>query len=241
MEGAVEEPGQGVRADVDGVEIRLGRPSFCGAAMHAPGANYDDPEASTITFVHGADVTVFVVRQRVRPDAVAVIARLRRQGFAVEILSGDREEAVAHVARSLGGLDYRAAMTPAEKIGRIGTLRQEGHNVLMVGDGLNDAPALAAADVSLSPVTAAHLTQAAADAIFLGHRLAPVPIALALARRARRIMHQNLLLAVVYNAIAVPVAICGLATPLIAAVAMSGSSLLVTVNALRAKVSPEET
>jgi P-type Cu2+ transporter len=240
IEGAVEEPGQGVRADVDGVEIRLGRASFCGAAIQVAGAAYDDPEASTIAFVHGVDVTVFRVRQRTRPDAVAVIARLRRQGFAVEILSGDREEAVAHVADGLGGLDYRAAVTPADKIARIGALKQLGRKVLMVGDGLNDAPALAAADVSLSPVTAAHLTQAAADAIFLGDRLAPVPTALALARRARRIMHENLLLAVIYNAIAVPVAICGLATPLIAAVAMSGSSLLVTANALRAKRSPEE-
>ena len=131
-------------------------------------------------------------------------------------------------------------MTPADKIARIAALQAQGRNVLMVGDGLNDAPSLAAADASLSVATAAHLTQAAADAVFLGDRLVPVAAAVAIARRARRLMRENLALAIGYNAVAVPIAILGLASPLVAALAMSGSSILVTLNALRAKRTPPE-
>ena len=127
-------------------------------------------------------------------------------------------------------------MKPPDKISAIEGLRAAGHRVLMVGDGLNDAPALAAANASLSPISAVDLAQAQSDAVFLGERLQPVVDALMLARRARRLMLQNLCLAVIYNAIAVPIAVAGLVTPLIAAAAMSGSSLLVTLNALRARL-----
>jgi P-type Cu2+ transporter len=126
-------------------------------------------------------------------------------------------------------------MTPADKIARIEQLRAKGKSVLMVGDGLNDAPSLAGAHVSMSPVTAGHLAQTTADAVFLGDRLLPVAEAIAIARKAKHVMRENLWLAVVYNIIAVPVAILGFATPLIAALAMSGSSILVTMNALRAQ------
>jgi P-type Cu2+ transporter len=239
LAGAVEEPGLGVRGELDGIEVKLGRPSFCDATHQADAIGLRDPEASAIAFRHGDEVHVFAVRQRVRSDAVGVIAALKRRGYAVEILSGDRPAAVEHVARLLGIEAWRAGVKPDEKIARIAELRSEGRNVLMVGDGLNDAPALAAADVSLSPITAVHLSQAAADAVFLGDRLAPVAEALGIARRAKRIMRENLRLAIVYNLIAVPVAIAGLATPLVAAAAMSGSSVLVTANALRARSRPQ--
>jgi Cu2+-exporting ATPase len=134
----------------------------------------------------------------------------------------------------LGVGAWRADLKPAEKISFIEELKAQGRRVLMVGDGLNDAPALAAAHVSLSPIDAADITQAQADAVFLGEGLTPVLDAIEIARRARRLMKQNLWLAVIYNAVAVPVAIAGLVTPLIAALAMSGSSMLVTLNALRA-------
>jgi len=238
--GAIEEPGQGVRAMVKGVEVRLGRPSFCGAVEEAERAALRDPDASLIAFSFGAERHVFAVRQRLRPDAAAVIARLEQAGFAIEILSGDRAPAVVRVAHQLGIAKWHAGMTPAQKTARIAELKAQGRNVLMVGDGLNDAPSLAAADVSLSPVTAVHLSQANADALFIGERLAPVAEALTIARRARHIMRANLWIAVIYNLIAVPLAIAGLASPLVAALAMSGSSLLVTANALRARAPRSE-
>jgi Cu2+-exporting ATPase len=232
---AIEEPGQGVRCTYDGVELRLGRPSFCGADSEARALVCTDPEASAIGFAFGAEHYVFAVRQRLRGDAAEVVARLKSDGFAVEVLSGDRATAVTHAALALGIERWHAAMTPADKIARIAALQAEGRKVLMVGDGLNDAPSLAAADASLSVATAAHLTQAAADAVFLGDRLAPVVAAVTIARRAQRLMRENLALAVGYNAIAVPIAMLGYASPLVAALAMSGSSILVTLNALRAK------
>jgi P-type Cu2+ transporter len=237
---AREEPGQGVCAVVDGVEVRLGRPSFCGGMREAEAAAQRDPEASLIGFAYGEERYVFAVRQRLRPDAVAVVARLKRARLAIEIVSGDRSDAVAPVAARLGITEFRAGMTPAQKIARIADLKAQGRRVLMVGDGLNDAPSLAAADVSLSPVTAVHLSQATADAVFMGARLAPVAAALAIAAKARGVMRENLWLAVVYNFVAVPLAILGFASPLVAALAMSGSSLLVTANALRARPSARE-
>jgi Cu2+-exporting ATPase len=132
---------------------------------------------------------------------------------------------------------WKAGLKPAEKIAHIEALQASGRKVLMVGDGLNDAPALAAAHVSLSPITAVHLSQAAADAVFTGDALSPVVSAIRLSRGARQIMAQNLWLSAGYNVIAVPIAVLGFVTPLIAALAMSGSSVIVTLNALRMRLS----
>jgi Cu2+-exporting ATPase len=233
FEGAIEETGQGVRALIDGAEARLGSAAFCGvepilSANAVAGA-------STICFSHAGRHAVLVVQQKLRPDAARVAADLRALGIKLIILSGDGPNAVAPIAAALGIAEWRGGLKPNEKIAIIESLKARGHRVLMVGDGLNDAPALAAASVSLSPISAADITQAQADAVFLGETLAPVREAIVTARRARRLMHQNLWLAVIYNAIAVPVAIAGLVTPLIAAAAMSGSSILVTLNALRAR------
>ncbi len=228
---ATEEPGQGVRAIVDGAEARLGNPAFCGLSQVVALR----PDTSMLMFTHRGRSAAFAISQKLRPDAVAVVKRLAGCGYDLHILSGDRNEAVAPVARALRITRWQGELTPTEKIAYIETLKSEGRHVLMVGDGLNDAPSLAAAHVSLSPIAAADLTQAQADAVFLGEPLAPVAEALAVARRARALMTQNLWLAAVYNTIAVPVAIAGLVTPLIAALAMSGSSMMVTLNAMRAR------
>jgi P-type Cu2+ transporter len=234
-EDVVEEPGQGVRTIVDGVEMRLGSPVFCGAEDLAKEAASIDPTASVIAFSWGEKRTVLLVRQALRPDAVAVVAELRRHGFDCRILSGDRPEAVAPIAAALGITVWRGGCKPAEKIEALESLKAEGRKVLMVGDGLNDAPALAAAHVSLSPISAADLTQAQADAVFLGDRLQPVQDILEISRRAHSLMRQNLGVALVYNLIALPLAFFGYVTPLVAALAMSGSSTIVTLNALRAR------
>jgi P-type Cu2+ transporter len=234
LAGVEEVAGQGVRGFVDGLEVRLGRPSFCGADRLANDILCRDPEASVVAFRHGETCHVFAVRQRLRPDAGSAVAALVRGGIAVEILSGDREPAVRHAAQSLGIHEWRAGLTPADKIARIDELKRQDVKVMMVGDGMNDAPALAAAHVSMSPVTATHLSQATADLVFLGDRLTPVVAAVGFSRKALRLMRQNLWLAAGYNLLAVPLAIAGLATPLVAAAAMSGSSLLVILNALRA-------
>ena len=236
LAGIQEEPGQGVHGVFDGVEIRLGRPSYCDAGEAANAILSRDPEASVVAFRHGLSCHVFAVRQRLRDDAAAVVAALQRQGLTVEIVSGDREPAVRAAADSLGICEWRAEVTPIDKIARINELAHQGFKVLMVGDGLNDAPALAAAYASMSPISATHMSQSVADAVFLGEQLAPVQAAIAISRKALHLMRQNLWLAVAYNALAVPIAIAGLVTPLIAAAAMSGSSLLVMLNALRARI-----
>ncbi len=229
FDAATEEPGQGVRAVIDGVEARLGSAGFCDVVV----AN--ESNVSTICFRRGEHFAVIAISQRLRSDAVDVVRRLSEAGLDLRILSGDRDAAVAPIARTLGIEFWQGGLKPAEKIARLEEWKAHGRRVLMVGDGLNDAPSLAAADVSMSPISAADVTQAQADAVFLGERLKPVLDAVLVARRARGLMTQNLWLAAIYNAIAVPIAIAGAVTPLIAALAMSGSSLLVTLNALRAR------
>ncbi len=224
-----EVTGAGVRALVDGVDLRLGSAEFCQAQTHQPSS----PDVSLIYLRFGARQAAIEIRQSLRPDAVATMAGLRQRGFDLHILSGDRPEAVEPLAHQLAIAQADGGMTPAQKIAAIEALRAQGRKVLMVGDGINDAPALAAAYASLSPITAADLAQAQADAVFLSDRLAPVAHALDLARQSRALMRQNLWIAVIYNAFAVPLAIAGYVTPLIAAAAMSGSSIIVTLNALR--------
>jgi Cu2+-exporting ATPase len=233
--GAEEETGKGVRAMLDGIEVRLGSPAFCGAEDEAAAALAGDFESTAIAVRWGERKAVLLMHQVLRRDAASVVEGLRPLMRKLVILSGDRERPVSEVAAALGIEGWEAALKPGDKIRALQDLAGQGLRVLMVGDGLNDAPALAAAHASLSPVTAAHLAQASADGLFLGERLAPVSVAISIARRAVRVMRENLAIAVVYNLVAVPLAVMGHVTPLIAAAAMSGSSVIVTLNALRAR------
>jgi Cu2+-exporting ATPase len=230
FEQAEEVAGSGVRALVDGVEMRLGSAAFCNVvdAGEVPAA-----DVSLIHLRYGAQVARFEIRQSLREDACETIAKLRAAGYELAILSGDRPEAMAPIAEQLGIKHAQGGIDPAGKIALIESWQAQGRKILMVGDGMNDAPALAAAHASLSPITASDSAQAQADAVFLGDRLAPVAQALDISRQSHALMQQNLWIAVIYNLFAVPLAIAGYVTPLIAAAAMSGSSIIVTLNALR--------
>ena len=226
---AVEEvAGQGLRLATPEGEIRLGSRAWCAVA--------DTSEASGPELWlarPGREQVRFCFADPLRPDAGEVIAELKRRGLGVELLSGDRASTVAQVAAEIGIADWRFACTPADKAARQNELAEAGRKVLMVGDGLNDAPALAGAHVSLSPSSAVDISQNAADAVFQGARLQPVIEVLDVARRAARLIGQNIGLAIVYNLAVVPLAMLGMVTPLVAALCMSASSLLVVGNSLR--------
>ena len=175
----------------------------------------------------------FRFEDHLRSDAALVIRHLTKMGIPVELLSGDREETVAHVAQQVGIPVWTAGAKPAAKVERLQALAAQGKRVMMVGDGLNDAPALAAAHVSVSPSSAVDVTRVAADAIFQGERLTPVTEVIIVGKQSRRLVIQNFVLAIGYNLFTVPLAVAGLVTPLIAAAAMSTSSLVVIANALR--------
>ena len=180
-----------------------------------------------------------------RPAAAAIVARLAKAGIGATVLSGDREGVVKRLAAALGIPGWRSDLNPMAKVEAIAAMRDEGMKVLMVGDGINDAPALRSAHVSMAPSTAAEVGRQASDFVFMREGLDAVTIALDVSRRAGRLIRENFALAIGYNVIAVPVAMLGYATPLIAAIAMSTSSLIVVVNslrlnALRADLSEEE-
>lgn len=226
---ASEVAGCGVTADIDGANWRLGRRDWCGA--DAEPLLSEGPEIWLSR--DGAPVAGFAFADSPREDAAETVAQLKQKGFAVELLSGDRDDVVECIGAMLGIENRRGSCSPVEKVARLRELEDAGHHVLMVGDGLNDAPALAAAHVSISPSTAADISQIQADLVFQGDGLKPVLQALDTGRRATALTRQNVSMAILYNAIAVPFAIAGFVTPLVAAVAMSSSSLLVTMNALR--------
>jgi Cu2+-exporting ATPase len=224
----VEHPGSGIEARWNGETVRLGRHGWVGGVGDSAG----DGRSELWLRIGAATPVVFRFEDALRSDAAETVAGLKERGFRVVLLSGDREQAVARMARRVGIAEWGFGCLPGDKAEALASLRADGRHVLMVGDGMNDAPALASADVSMSPASASDISQTAAGLVFTGTKLGPVLTALDTARAARWKILQNLTLAVVYNAVAVPIAMAGLATPLIAAVAMSSSSVIVTANAL---------
>ncbi|RUY61443.1 HAD-IC family P-type ATPase, partial [Mesorhizobium sp. M7A.F.Ca.CA.001.05.1.1] len=187
----------------------------------------------TVLTKDGLIVATFNFEDALRADAGLAIKLLSDAGVSVQMLSGDTAGACGEAAEMLGIEDFVPCLLPSGKVERIETLAKDGHKVLMVGDGLNDTPALSAAHVSIAPATAADIGRNAADFVFLRESLLAVPLALDVSRKAGHLIRQNIAIAIVYNAVAVPIAILGHVTPLIAAIAMSASSLLVIGNALR--------
>jgi Cu2+-exporting ATPase len=225
-----EYPGRGLSISGPGGETRLGSAAFCALDT----ADRGEAAGPELWLGHpGWPPHRFAFSDRLRPDAASVVARVKAAGLRVELLSGDRAPVVADVAAAVGIDAWSAGCDPAAKCARLEALRAGGRKPLMVGDGLNDAPALAAAFVSASPATAADVSQTAADVVFQGERLGAIVEILEVARRSEILVRQNLSLAILYNAAAVPLAIAGYVTPLLAAIAMSSSSLLVIGNALR--------
>lgn len=224
-----ERPGEGLEGRVGSVRYRLGRAEW---ASDNKSDNFP-MAAGPVLAKNGAIVGHFEVSDPLRPEAIETLCALRERGFRIKILSGDAAPAVSRVAASVGADSFMAALLPGEKVERLDALREEGRRVLMVGDGLNDAPALAAAHVSMAPASAAEVGRAAADLVFFRQSLGAVEEALQVACEARRLVRQNLALAIGYNALVIPIALAGLVTPLMAAVAMSLSSILVIANALR--------
>jgi Cu2+-exporting ATPase len=223
-----EVTGAGLVHAVSGGETRLGSRAFCNIAV----ARCADGPELWFRRANGAAIC-FEFAERLRRDAGATIQRLNRMGMRLALLSGDRPEGVAKIARDLALDDVCAALSPVGKVEELNRLAASGARTLMVGDGLNDGPALAAAFLSMSPATAADLSQTVADIVFQGDALAPVAVAIEVARRARRLVAQNIGFSISYNLVMVPLAVAGYVTPWLAAIAMSGSSLVVTMNSLR--------
>ncbi|MBW9052540.1 cation-translocating P-type ATPase [Rhizobium mesosinicum] len=231
FESAVEVAGGGLEAPRGGVVYRLGNASF--ACCQAETATSDSPLSEVVLSANGVALARFFFDDTLRPGAAEAVADLESAGCQTLIFSGDRQSVVDSTARSLGVDRALGALTPKQKVEACEALREEGRRVLMVGDGINDAPALAAAHVSMAPSSASDIGRQAADLVFFNERLDAVPDAIRIARRSAALIRQNFALAIGYNILAVPIAIAGLATPLIAAVAMSTSSIIVVSNALR--------
>ncbi|MBC7991624.1 MAG: cadmium-translocating P-type ATPase, partial [Rhizobacter sp.] len=227
-----EVAGQGITAiDEHGRTWRLGAPAWVGVHGVSLAAR---PRVACAPWPSAPDEQVcFEFDEALRADAHHAVQRLGEQGLAMQLLSGDAPASVQAIASRLGLTHAQGSATPEDKLAAIAKLQADGHRVLMVGDGLNDGPVLARADVSFALAHGSALAQQRSDFIVLGSRLGEVPAAHQLARRTLRVMRQNLAWALGYNAACVPLALAGLLPPWAAGAGMALSSLGVVLNALR--------
>ncbi len=231
VENVQEHPGKGLEASIDGKTVKLGSRSYCG-----------DTNAETSKdielWLKEEDSAPYVFRfsDRIREDSKETIEGFQRLGLATTMVTGDRKDVALSVAKETGIETVYAEQTPPQKFDIMEALKNDGKKVAMIGDGLNDAPVLAAADVSIAPGSAIDMAQNAADIVFMGDKFAPVLEAYETACYSQKLVKQNFMLAVGYNIIAIPLALAGMVTPMVAAVAMSGSSLIVVGNSFRLKL-----
>ncbi len=225
LENIREHPGFGTSGRLNGEEVRLGRADWCGAA----------PADQTAVWLKvGAQPALpFLFQDELRPEAGAAVKALQAAGLSVQMLSGDVPAAAEATAKSAGIEHWTAQASPAEKVDALNALAAKGHKVLMVGDGLNDAAALAAAHVSISPASAVDASRSSADMIIINNDLSEVAKAHKIAVASKRRIIENFSIAAIYNLISVPLALAGIATPLMAALAMSTSSITVSLNSMR--------
>ncbi|MFD0917009.1 heavy metal translocating P-type ATPase [Pseudahrensia aquimaris] len=222
--------GFGLQAHIDGKTVRLGRPEW---VVEISQGDSIDETATSAFCIEGEAPALFYLTDKIRSGARETVDALKAHNLSVEILSGDRAANVAPVAAQLGIPDYQAQLTPKGKLDHLAGLSSRGNKVLMLGDGLNDAPSLAAAHVSMAPASASEIGRLASDFVFLRKDLSAVPFAHTVSLKTRRLIQQNFGIALAYNCISVPLAMAGHVTPLIAAIAMSASSIVVVANSMR--------
>ncbi|MDP1968902.1 MAG: cation-translocating P-type ATPase [Burkholderiaceae bacterium] len=238
-----ESAGQGMQGRVVPVAggparlLRLGSAAFCGMSPADDNGADDTVQAAGGSRVHLADesgwLATFTLEEAIRPDALEAVAALRRLGMSVQLLSGDRDASVRALAARVGIEQVFGERSPQDKLAHVRALQQAGHCVAMVGDGLNDGPVLACADVSIAMGHGAALSQARSDFVAMSSRIASLVALLQQAGRTRRVVRQNLVWAAAYNAVCVPLAVMGAMPPWLAGLGMAGSSLLVILNSAR--------
>jgi Cu2+-exporting ATPase len=227
IEKVKEFPGMGIQAFLDGKEVKLGSRQWCGED------SITDIESLELWLNIDGEKVCFNFIDSLRSDAKEVVGNMQEAGLVTALLSGDTKQVVNKVAKSIGISTYFSSLSPVDKCKYIDSMREKGKKVLMVGDGLNDAPSLSSASVSMSPSSAIDIAQNTADIVFQGEKLAPVYQSWRVALKANKLIKQNFTIAVLYNIIAIPLAVMGYVTPLIAAIAMSSSSLVVIGNSFR--------